>query len=243
MGQANMKRILLKLSGEMLQGESQFGIDPVFLNQLAKGISTLIAAGIQVAVVIGGGNLFRGEALSQHGLDRVTGDQMGMMATIMNGLALSDALKQQGESVLVLSALPVAGVVDVFEHRRAMDALNKGQVTIFVGGTGNPFFTTDSAASLRAIEISADILLKATKVDGVYSDDPAKNPKATRYTHITYNDVLEKQLRVMDLTAICMCRDHRMPLRVFNLLEDQALDRIAQGEMLGTLVDNGESHD
>ena len=240
MSAAKYKRILLKLSGEMLQGESQFGIDPKFLRSLAADICALCKKGVEVAIVIGGGNLFRGQALSDNGLDRVTGDQMGMMATIMNGLALSDAIKQQQQEVVVLSALPIAGVVGVFEHRRAADCLDQGKVAIFVGGTGNPFFTTDSAASLRAVEISADILLKATKVDGVYSDDPVKNKNATRFDHISYQSILEKQLCVMDATAICLCQESHMPLRVFNLLEKDALLNVALGADVGTLVDNGE---
>lgn len=233
------KRILLKLSGEMLQGHTDFGIDPAFLSQLAQEICELSATGVEVAIVIGGGNLFRGATLSAAGLDRVTGDQMGMMATIMNGLALSDALRQKQQEVVVMSALPIVGVVEAFEHRHAIDCLRAGKITIFVGGTGNPFFTTDTTATLRAIQISADILLKATKVDGVYSADPLKNPTAKRYEKISYDDVIQQELRVMDLSAICMCRDYSLPVRVFDLLQKHAMRDIAFGQNIGTLVDGG----
>ena len=234
------KRILLKLSGEMLQGQSDFGIDPVFLGHLAGQIVKLHATGVEIAIVIGGGNLFRGATLSAAGLDRVTGDQMGMMATVMNGLALSDALRQKQQEVEVLSALPIVGVVDAFEHRHAIDCLRAGKIAIFVGGTGNPFFTTDTTATLRAVQISADLLMKATKVDGIYSADPVKNPKATRYDRISYDRVIQEELRVMDLTAICMCRDYNLPVRVFDLLQPQAMRDIILGKNIGTLMD-GES--
>ena len=230
------KRILLKLSGEMLQGHTDFGIDPAFLNQLAQEIAELRATGVEIAIVIGGGNLFRGATLSAAGLDRVTGDQMGMMATIMNGLALSDALRQKQQEVVVMSALPIVGVVEAFEHRRAIDCLRAGKITIFVGGTGNPFFTTDTTATLRSVQISADLLMKATKVDGVYSADPVKYPDAKRYQKITYDEVIQQELRVMDLSAICMCRDYQMPLRVFDLLRPHALRDVVFGQDIGTLV-------
>ena len=229
MDEPKYKRILLKLSGEMLQGQSGFGIDAVFLSQLAQEICGLSQAGVEVAIVVGGGNLFRGATLSKAGLDRVTGDQMGMMATVMNGLALSDALRQKQQEVVVMSALPIVSVVDAFEHRYAMDCLTAGKVAIFVGGTGNPFFTTDTAASLRAIEISADLLMKATKVDAIYSEDPVKNPDAERYDRISYKAVIEKQLRIMDLSAICLCRDHHLPVRVFNLLQKDAYEAHCYG--------------
>lgn len=235
------KRILLKLSGEMLQGQGDFGIDPVFLNQLAEEICALSETGVQVAIVIGGGNLFRGAALSKAGLNHVTGDQMGMMATVMNGLALSDAICQKAQDVIVLSAVSIPGVVDAFEHRRAIDSLNAGSVAIFVAGTGSPFFTTDTAASLRAIEISADLLMKATKVDGIYDADPNKEPDAKRYQQISYEDVIEKELCVMDLSAFCLCRDHQLPIRVFNLSQKDAMQNIAMGQAIGTLVHNGET--
>lgn len=235
------KRVLLKLSGEMLQGQSDFGIDPVFLSQLAQEISELRATGVEVAIVIGGGNLFRGATLSAAGLDRVTGDQMGMMATVMNGLALSDALRQKQQEVEVLSALPIVGVVDAFEHRHAIDCLRAGKIAIFVGGTGNPFFTTDTTATLRAIQISADLLMKATKVDGVYSADPAKHPDAKRYETVSYDVVIQDQLRVMDLSAICMCRDYQLPVRVFDLLQKHAMRDIVFGRDVGTLVTSGDS--
>lgn len=233
------KRILLKLSGEMLQGNSHFGIDPEFLSNLAQEITELHATGVEIAIVIGGGNLFRGATLSAAGLDRVTGDQMGMMATVMNGLALSDALRQKQQEVEVLSALPIVGVVDAFEHRHAIDCLRAGKIAIFVGGTGNPFFTTDTTATLRAVQISADLLMKATKVDGVYSADPVKHPDAKRYDQISYDAVIQKELRVMDLTAICMCRDYNLPVRVFDLLQPQAMRDIILGKGIGTLVDGG----
>ncbi len=233
------KRVLLKLSGEMLQGHSNFGIDPGFLNQLAQEITELHKTGVEIAIVIGGGNLFRGATLSAAGLDRVTGDQMGMMATVMNGLALSDALRQKQQEVEVLSALPIVGVVDAFEHRHAMDCLRAGKIAIFVGGTGNPFFTTDTTATLRAVQISADLLMKATKVDGVYSADPIKYPNAKRYDNISYDTVIQEELRVMDLTAICMCRDYNLPIRVFDLLQPQAMKDIILGKNIGTLVDGG----
>ncbi len=233
------KRILLKLSGEMLQGQSDFGIDPVFLSKLAGQIVELRATGVEVAIVIGGGNLFRGATLSAAGLDRVTGDQMGMMATVMNGLALSDALRQKQQEVEVLSALPIVGVVDAFEHRHAIDCLRAGKIAIFVGGTGNPFFTTDTTATLRAIQISADLLMKATKVNGVYSADPIKHPSAKRYDRISYDKVIQEELRVMDLTAICMCRDYNLPVRVFDLLHQNAMVDIIYGKNVGTLVDGG----
>lgn len=240
MTQPKYKRILLKLSGEMLQGQSDFGIDPVFLNDLAQEIYDLSHSGVEVAIVIGGGNLFRGATLSEAGIDRVTGDQMGMMATVMNGLALSDALRQKNQETVVLSAIPVVSVVEAFEHRRAIDCLRQGKVTIFVGGIGNPFFTTDTTATLRAIEISADLLMKATKVDGVYNADPKKEANAKRYNHVSYATVIEKQLRVMDLSAICLSRDHNLPVRVFDLAQKGAMQAIAHGENIGTLVSNEE---
>jgi uridylate kinase len=238
---AKYKRVLLKLSGEMLQGHSDFGIDPVFLSSLAQDIAELSATGVELAIVIGGGNLFRGATLSAAGLDRVTGDQMGMMATVMNGLALSDALRQKQQEVEVLSALPIVGVVEAFEHRHAIDCLRAGKIAIFVGGVGNPFFTTDTTATLRAIQISADLMMKATKVNGIYSADPIKYPDATRYDKISYDRVIQEELRVMDLSAICMCRDYHLPVRVFDLLQKHAMRDIVLGHDIGTLVTSGES--
>jgi uridylate kinase len=229
-------RILLKMSGEALMGESHFGIAPQVLERIVSEIADLRAVGIQVALVIGGGNLFRGAALSEAGLGRVTGDYMGMLATVMNALAMRDMLETAALPTRIMSAIPMTGVVDPYDRRKAIYHLENGRVMIFAAGTGNPFFTTDSAASLRAIEIDADILLKATKVDGIYSADPVKDPTAVRYNQISYNQVLEQNLNVMDSTAICMCRDHNMPLRVFNLNKPHAVRDIIFGANEGTLV-------
>jgi uridylate kinase len=229
-------RILLKLSGEALQGAGQFGIDPQVLDRFALEIHQLIHRGVEVGLVIGGGNLFRGAALSEAGLGRVTGDYMGMLATMMNSLAMRDALERAGVQTHMMSALPLIGVIDPFNRREALDALERRCVVLFAAGTGNPFFTTDSAASLRAIEIEADILLKATKVNGVYSADPLKDPSAIRYESLSYETVIEKNLAVMDSTAICLCRDHGMPIRVFDGGQIGVLERIVLGEAIGTLV-------
>lgn len=237
----NYKRILLKYSGEALIGNVQFGIDPAVLDRIATEIAELIQLGVEVGIVIGGGNLFRGKALSEVGLGRVTGDHMGMLATVMNALALRDALERIDLPARIMSAIPMLGVVDPFHRRKAITHLRTGHVMIFAAGTGNPFFTTDTAACLRAIEIDADVVLKATKVDGVYSDDPIKNPKAERYSYLTYSEVLNKGLQVMDSTAICLCRDHNMPLQVFNMFEQDALKKIVLGNHIGTIV--GASHD
>ena len=233
-------RILLKLSGEALIGSTGFGIDPQILNRLADEISEVIAAGVQVGVVLGGGNLFRGAGLAKAGLDRVTGDHMGMLATVMNALALQAALVRLDLDARVMSALRMDQVCEDFSRRRAVRHLEKGRIVIFAAGTGNPFFTTDSAASLRAIEVGAQLMLKATKVDGVYTDDPVTNPAAERYTHLTYDEVLDRKLMVMDAAAVVLCRDHDLPLRVFNMNESGALKKILQGAPLGTLVSNGE---
>lgn len=235
------KRILLKLSGEALMGKMPFGIDPEVLEQTVLTVCSLMNMGVQVGIVIGGGNLFRGKALTAVGLGRVTGDHMGMLATVMNALAFRDALSRKGVDVRLMSALPISGVVEAFEQRLAIDSLNSGEAVIFAGGTGNPFFTTDSAACLRAIEIDADIVLKATKVDGIYSADPAKNPDAKRYDYLTYHEVITQGLEVMDLTAICLCQDHGMPIQVFNMNDEQALAKIVLGERVGTIV--GAKHD
>jgi uridylate kinase len=234
---AQYKRILLKLSGEALQGDEDFGIDPKVLNRMALEIGQLRGIGVQVGIVIGGGNLFRGAALSAAGMDRVTGDHMGMLATVMNSLALRDALERSNIPTRVMSAIPMSGVVDHYDRRNAMRYLNQGDVVIFSAGTGNPFFTTDSAACLRGIEIEADVVLKATKVDGVYTADPMKDPTAKRYLHLTYDEAIEKQLGVMDLTAICLTRDHSMPLRVFNMNRPGALVNLLVGGDEGTLID------
>lgn len=230
------KRILLKLSGEALMGQFDYGIDPAVILRVAKEIVELIDMQVQVAVVIGGGNIFRGAGLAEAGVDRVTGDQMGMLATVMNCLALQDAIERQGKYCRVLSALKINQVCEDYIRRRAIRHLEKGRVAVFAAGTGNPYFTTDSAASLRATEINADLMLKATKVDGVYTDDPMKNPDATRYDKLTYDQVLRDKLNVMDATAIVMCRDNNIPLRVFNMFNPGDLKRIALGENVGTSV-------
>jgi uridylate kinase len=232
------RRILVKLSGEALMGEADYGIDPAFLRRLAAEIGAVRAYGVEVAIVIGGGNLFRGAGLARAGMDRVTADQMGMLATVMNSLALQDALESIGVFVRVMSAIRINEVCEDYIRRRAVRHLEKGRVTIFAAGTGSPFFTTDSAASLRAIEIDADLLLKATKVDGIYDSDPVGNPAARRYDRLTYDQVLDQRLNVMDATAIVLCRDHDLPLRVFNMNEAGALVRVARGEDVGTLVTN-----
>jgi len=235
------QRILLKLSGEALMGDGDYGIDPGVISRVSGEIKALIEIGIEVGVVIGGGNIFRGAGLAQNGIDRVTGDHMGMLATLMNSLAMQDALEQDGLQARVMSALSINEVCEDYIRRRAVRHLEKGRVVIFAAGTGNPFFTTDSAASLRAIEIGADIMLKATKVDGVYSADPVKDASAVLYESLTYDEVLAKKLAVMDATAIVMCRDQNMPLRVFNMNKPGALMRVIKGESEGTLVEKGNA--
>lgn len=230
------RRILLKMSGEALMGESHFGIAPHVLHRIVSEIRELCELGVEVALVIGGGNLFRGAALSEAGLGRVTGDYMGMLATVMNALAVRDMFETAHIPSRIMSAIPMTGVVDPYDRRKAIYHLEQGRVVIFAAGLGSPFFTTDSAASLRAIEIDADILLKATKVDGIYSADPFKDPEAIHYSRLSYTEVIEKQLTVMDTTAICMCRDHNMPLRVFNLNKPAAVKAIILGANEGTLV-------
>jgi len=231
------KRILLKLSGEELMGAEGFGIDPKVLDQMALEIGQLVGIGVQVGLVIGGGNLFRGAALHAAGMDRVTGDHMGMLATVMNALAMRDALERSNISSHVMSAIPMSGVVEHYDRRRAMRYLKHGDVVIFSAGTGNPFFTTDSAACLRGIEIEADVVLKATKVDGVYSADPMLDPNAELYSHLSYDQVLDKKLGVMDLTAIVLCREHTMPLRVFRMSKPGALLKLIVGGDEGTLIE------
>jgi len=230
------RRILLKLSGEALMGDGDYGIDPGVISRVASEIGEIVNLGVEVGVVIGGGNIFRGAGLAQSGIERVTGDHMGMLATVMNSLAMQDALERQSIPARVMSALSIHQVCEDYIRRRAMRHLEKGRVVIFAAGTGNPFFTTDSAASLRAIEIGADIMLKATKVDGVYSADPVKDPDAVFYSELSYDDVIAKKLAVMDATAIVMCRDQKMPLRVFNMNKTGALMRVVTGEAEGTLV-------
>ncbi|UHD17292.1 UMP kinase [Thiocapsa bogorovii] len=233
------RRILLKLSGEALVGSEAYGIDPEVLDRFAGEVRDLAAVGVQVALVIGGGNIFRGAGLAAKGMDRVTGDQMGMLATVMNGLAMQDALERLGVAARVMSALKINQVCEDYIRRRAMRHLEKGRVVVFAAGTGNPFFTTDSAASLRAIEVGADLLIKATKVDGIYSADPMVDPGATFYPRISYDRALREGLQVMDTTAIVLCRDHGMPLRVMNINEPGALLRLIRGEDVGSLVVSG----
>jgi uridylate kinase len=231
------KRILLKLSGEALTGEERYGIDPKILDRMALEIGQLVGIGVQVGLVVGGGNLFRGAALQAAGLDRVTGDHMGMLATVMNALALRDALERSNIATQVMSSIPMSGVVDHYDRRKAIRALGNGDVVIFSAGTGNPMFTTDSSACLRGIEVQADVVLKATKVDGVYSADPMKVPDAVRYDRLSYDEVLDRKLEVMDLTAICLVRDHGMPVRVFKMEKAGALLNIVRGGDEGTLIE------
>jgi uridylate kinase len=231
-------RILVKLSGEALLGAADYGIDPAVIKRIAGEIGEVQALGVQVAIVVGGGNLFRGAGLARAGMDRATADQMGMLATVMNALALQDALEQRGVPVRVMSAIRINQVCEDFIRRRAVRHLEKGRCVIFAAGTGNPFFTTDTAASLRAVEIEAQLLLKATKVGGIYSEDPVHNPDAQHYARLTFDRVLDQRLNVMDATAIVMCRDYRLPVRVFNLGSPGDLLRIVRGEDIGTLVTN-----
>lgn len=230
------KRILLKLSGEALMGDGDYGIDPVTIGRIADEIKALNRIGVEVGVVIGGGNIFRGAGLAEAGMDRVAGDHMGMLATVMNSLALQDALESRDVYVRVMSAIRINEVCEDYLRRRAVRHLEKKRVTIFAAGTGNPFFTTDSAAALRAIEINAEIMLKATKVDGVYTADPMKDPTATRYDHISFTDALTQNLGVMDATALVMCRENNLPIKVFNIFNEGDLMRVVQGEPVGTLV-------
>src|ERR1700761_5044622 len=229
-------RILVKLSGEALLGSVEYGVDPAILKRIAGEIQDIVSMGVQTGLVIGGGNIFRGAGLARAGMDRVAADHMGMLATVMNSLAMQDALEALGMHARVMSAIRINEVCEDYIRRRAVRHLEKGRVVIFAAGTGNPFFTTDTAASLRAIEINADILLKATKVNGIYDSDPVTNPNAKRYARLTFDKVLNDRLNVMDATAIVMCRDNRLPLRVFNLNTPGDLTRIARGEDIGTSV-------
>ena len=230
------RRVLLKLSGEALMGELDYGIEPAVIQRLAAEIATAREKGVEIAIVIGGGNIFRGAGLARAGMDRVTGDYMGMLATVMNALAIQDALESHGVFARVMSALQIHEVCEDYIRRRAVRHLEKGRVVILAAGTGNPFFTTDTAASLRAIEIGADVLLKATKVDGVYDADPVGNPDAIRYDTVSFDTVLTDKLMVMDATAIVMCRDNELPLRVFDLTRENALVQAMSGDDIGTLV-------
>ncbi len=240
-GRPKYWRILLKLSGEALMGDKGFGIDPLVIQRVAAEIRELVEDGVQVALVIGGGNIFRGVSLSAAGMERATADQMGMLATVINALSIQDALEREGVYARVMSALPIHQVCEDYIRRRAIRHLEKGRVVILAAGTGNPFFTTDSAASLRGIEMGAEVVLKGTKVDGVYSADPSTDPDATRFTRLTYDQVIERKLMVMDATAIVLCRDQGMPIRVFNMNRPGALARVVRGEDEGTLVEHGDS--
>ena len=231
------RRILVKLSGEALMGELEYGISSPVIGQIASELIAVVESGVEVAVVIGGGNIFRGEGLARGGIQRVTADQMGMLATVMNALALQDALEKQGAVCRVMSAVRINQVCEDYIRRRAVRHLEKGRIVVFAAGTGNPFFTTDSAAALRAIEIDAQLMMKATKVDGIYSADPTKHADAERYDRLTYDEVLDRRLGVMDQTAIVLCRDHRLPLCVYDMTQSGALARIAGGDTsIGTIV-------
>ncbi len=230
------RRILLKLSGEALMGDEPFGIDARVLDRMAQEIKEVLELGVQVGVVIGGGNIFRGEGLAQAGMNRVVGDHMGMLATVMNGLAMRDSLHRAYVNARLMSAIDLAGVCDRYSWAEAISLLKSGRVVIFSAGTGNPFFTTDSAACLRGIEIEADVVLKATKVDGVYSEDPMINPDATLYDVLDYSEVLSKELQVMDLAAFTLARDHNLPIRIFNMNKPGALKSVIMGEDEGTLI-------
>jgi uridylate kinase len=230
------QRILLKFSGEALMGEKEFGIDPAVIQQVSKEVKSLVDSGVQVAIVIGGGNIFRGVSLSAAGMDRTTGDHMGMLATVINSLALQDGMEKNGMSVRVMSALTIHQVCEDYIRRRAIRHLEKGRVVIFAAGTGNPYFTTDSAASLRGIEVGVDVVIKATKVDGVYSADPVNNPDAKKYDKLTFDEVINQKLAVMDTTAIVLCRDNKTPIVVYDMNKRGALTNVVNGLPEGTLV-------
>ena len=230
------KRVLLKLSGEALMGEQQFGVDPAVTIRIAEDVKGIQKLGVETAIVIGGGNIFRGLAASARGMDRATADYMGMLATVINGLALQDALEQAGVLTRVVTAIEMRAVAEPFIRRRAIRHLEKGRVVIFAAGTGNPYFTTDTAAALRAMEIKADVILKGTKVDGIYTADPMLDKTATKYDSISYLQVLERQLRVMDATAISLCMDNHLPIVVFNLRAAGSIRRVVMGEPVGTTV-------
>ena len=233
------RRVLLKLSGEALMGNEDYGIDPIVIKAIAAEIIVAQQSGVQIGVVIGGGNIFRGAGLAESGMDRVTGDHMGMLATVINALALADALEKLGAYSRVMSAIKINEVCEDYIRRRAIRHLEKGRIAIFAAGTGNPFFTTDSAAALRASEIGADLLLKATKVDGIYDSDPKKNPNAKRFEELGYDEVISRNLQVMDTAAFALCRDNKVPLRIYDMMQPGALMRILRGESLGTLVHGG----
>ena len=230
------KRILVKFSGESVAGDDEHGIDPKILDQMASSVSTCKELGVEIGIVIGGGNLFRGEKLNQAGMDRVAGDHMGMLATVMNGIALRDSLERAGIKTRVMSAISMSGIVEHYDRRLAIQLLNDGYVVIFTAGTGNPFFTTDTAGCLRAIETQSDLMLKATRVDGVYDSDPETNTDAKFYPELSFDEAISKNLKVMDATALTLARDHQLPLKVFNLNHPDALKKIACGEEIGTLI-------
>jgi len=236
MSRPSFTRVLLKLSGESLAGDQGYGIDPLTINAIAREISEVVAQGVQLALVIGGGNIFRGLAASSKGMDRASADYMGMLATMINSLALQDALEKAGVATRVQSAIAMAEVAEPYIRRRAMRHLEKGRVVIFGAGTGNPYFTTDTAASLRAMEINAQVILKGTKVDGVYSADPKKDPDAVKLAELTYIDVLKKGLQVMDATAISLCMDNKLPIIVFDLTVEGNIKKVISGEAIGTIV-------
>jgi uridylate kinase len=230
------KRILLKLSGEALMGEQEYGIDPTTITRIAGEVNDVHKLGVEVAIVVGGGNIFRGLALSSKGLDRASADYMGMLATVLNAIALQDALESQNAFTRVMSAIEMHEVAEPFIRRRAIRHLEKGRLVIFAAGTGNPFFTTDTAAALRALEIKADAILKATQVDGIYTADPAKDPTATMFESLTYLEVIQRDLQVMDTSAISLCRDQGLPIHVFNLKTAGNIVRVVCGERVGTVV-------
>jgi uridylate kinase len=235
-GALRYRRVLLKLSGEALMGTSSFGIDPEVVRVLSDELASVHALGVELALVVGGGNIFRGVKAASAGMDRVSGDHMGMLATLINSLALQDQLEQRGIQTRVLSAIEIRQVAEPFIRRRAIRHLEKGRVIILAAGTGNPYFTTDSAAALRAMEVKAEVLLKATKVDGIYDADPVSNPKASRFDRITYREVLERGLKVMDATAISLCMDNKLPIVVFNIRQDGNIRRVIHGEPIGSVV-------
>jgi uridylate kinase len=234
------RRILLKLSGEALMGDRAYGVDPEFVASMARQVAEVHGLGVDVAVVVGGGNIFRGLAASAKGMDRATGDYIGMLATVMNGLALQDAMEREGLQTRVMTAIAMNEIAEPYIRRRAVRHLEKGRIVVFVAGTGNPYFTTDTAAALRAVEIGAQVILKATKVDGIYDADPETNPNAVRYDTLTYGEVLAQRLQVLDATAVSLCMENDLPIVVFNLLTPGNIRRVALGEKVGTLVTNGE---
>lgn len=233
------QRVLLKFSGEALMGPNEFGLDAQTLRSVVEEVKSIKALGVEVGIVVGGGNIFRGAQIQGAGIQRTTGDHMGMMATVINALALRDVMEDMGLDAVVYSAMSIEGISHGFNPSHVKKNLSQGQIAIFAAGTGSPFFTTDTAAALRGIEIEADIVLKATKVDGIYSADPVKDPSAERYTDLSYDEVIQKDLKVMDMAAFILCKEHQMPIRVFDMFKQDAVVRIVQGEDEGTLVHNG----